>query len=84
MTGVKRLSDDESVETAIGSIAVAGVSGEPIWELGRRGSNCYGFYRSTSSGRMWWAVYTSTLEEAEAMMRSVARTYGWRIMARQV
>lgn len=83
MSGIKRVSDDEHVETCIGSIMIVGESGDPVWELGKIGEGCFGFYRQTANGRMWWPLYTDTLDEAERMLRSVARTYGWKVTPRK-
>lgn len=83
MSGIKRIPTDGPVETSIGSIMVVGKSGEPIWELWKVSEGCFGFYRQTPNGRMWWALYSDTLQEAEGMLRSVARSYGWKVVPRQ-
>lgn len=83
MSSIKRVDTEEPVHLGIGHIMVCSTAGEPVWEVGQVGEGCFGFYRSTPNGRLWWPIYFDTLDQAEQSLRSVAKTYGWTISTRK-
>lgn len=78
---IPNICDTDISTLGIGSIAIADENAKYVWELGMRGS-IYGIYKTETCGRIWWPVYCETLDEAECLLRFIARTYNFKLVNR--